>query len=192
MDGLHYYTTYIKFGLGRASYDAAQEIRNRHLTREEGVALVRRFDGEFPRKWFQENLDYMGHRPRRVLGRSSIGSAPPTSGSAKATRGSCVTGLLILVPARAGSKGLPGKNVKLLGGAPLLGWTARAIAELGCRGARGTVHRRSGDRRGRPSPRPGGAVPAPGPARHRSRRHAQVVEHAVAGSSPKNAGDRPR
>jgi N-acetyl sugar amidotransferase len=60
MDGLHYYTTYVKFGLGRASYDAAQEIRNRHLTREEGVALVHRFDGEFPRKWFQENLDYIG------------------------------------------------------------------------------------------------------------------------------------
>ena len=59
MDGLHYYTTYVKFGLGRATYDAAQEIRNGHLTREEGVALVRRFDGEFPRKWFQENLDYM-------------------------------------------------------------------------------------------------------------------------------------
>jgi hypothetical protein len=60
MDGLHYFTTYVKFGLGRASYDAAQEIRNGHLTREEGVALVRRFDGEFPKKWFQENIDYMG------------------------------------------------------------------------------------------------------------------------------------
>jgi N-acetyl sugar amidotransferase len=60
MDGLHYFTTFIKFGLGRASYDAAQEIRNHHLTREEGVALVRRFDGEVPRKWLQENLDYMG------------------------------------------------------------------------------------------------------------------------------------
>jgi N-acetyl sugar amidotransferase len=60
MDGLHYFTTFIKFGLGRASYDAAQEIRNHHLTREEGVSLVRRFDGEVPRKWLQENLDYMG------------------------------------------------------------------------------------------------------------------------------------
>jgi N-acetyl sugar amidotransferase len=60
MDGLHYYTTYIKFGLGRASYDAAQEIRNHHLTREEGVRLVHRFDGEFPRKYFSENLEYMG------------------------------------------------------------------------------------------------------------------------------------
>jgi len=60
MDGLHYFTTWIKFGLGRASYDAAQEIRNHHLTREEGVALVRRFDGEVPRKWLQQNLDYIG------------------------------------------------------------------------------------------------------------------------------------
>lgn len=51
IDGFHYYTTYIKFGLGRASYDASQEIRNRHLTRDEGVALVRRFDGEFPSRY---------------------------------------------------------------------------------------------------------------------------------------------
>ena len=45
IDDLHYYTTWIKFGLGRASYDASQEIRNRHLTRDEGVALVHQFDG---------------------------------------------------------------------------------------------------------------------------------------------------
>jgi N-acetyl sugar amidotransferase len=60
LDGLHYYTTYIKFGLGRASYDAAQEIRNGHLTREEGVALVHRFDGEKPTKYLAECLEYMG------------------------------------------------------------------------------------------------------------------------------------
>jgi len=60
IDDLHYYTTYIKFGLGRASYDASQEIRNRHLTREEGVALVRRFDGEVPERYFREIMDYIG------------------------------------------------------------------------------------------------------------------------------------
>jgi N-acetyl sugar amidotransferase len=58
-DGYHYWTTYIKFGIGRATYDAAQEIRNHHITREEGVALVHRFDGEFPRKYFGEFLDYL-------------------------------------------------------------------------------------------------------------------------------------
>ena len=40
-------------------------------------------------------------------------------------------GLLILVPARSGSRGVPGKNVKPLGGVPLLGWTARAIRASG-------------------------------------------------------------
>ncbi len=63
IDDLHYYTTYIKFGLGRASYDASQEIRNKHLTREEGVALVKRFDGEFPDRYFNEVMDYLEMDP---------------------------------------------------------------------------------------------------------------------------------
>ncbi|HPF98919.1 MAG TPA: N-acetyl sugar amidotransferase [Kiritimatiellia bacterium] len=60
IDDLHYYTTYVKFGLGRASYDASQEIRNKHLTREEGVALVRKFDGEKPQRYIKEVLEYIG------------------------------------------------------------------------------------------------------------------------------------
>ncbi len=60
IDDLHYYTTYIKFGLGRASYDASQEIRNKHLTREEGVTLVKRFDGERPERYLREVLEYVG------------------------------------------------------------------------------------------------------------------------------------
>ena len=67
IDGLHYYTTYIKFGLGRATYDASQEIRNRHLTREEGVALVRRFDGEFPSSTFKECMDFIGMKEDRFF-----------------------------------------------------------------------------------------------------------------------------
>lgn len=59
IDDLHYYTTRIKFGLGRASYDASQEIRNKHLTREEGVALVRKFDGEFPERYFRDVMDFI-------------------------------------------------------------------------------------------------------------------------------------
>jgi len=59
IDGFHYYTIYIKFGIGRATYDASRDIRNHHITREEGVALIRRFDGEFPQKYFKEILEYM-------------------------------------------------------------------------------------------------------------------------------------
>ena len=60
IDDLHYYTTFIKFGIGRATYDASQEIRNRHLTREEGLALVRRFDGEFPDRYLKEIMEHIG------------------------------------------------------------------------------------------------------------------------------------
>ncbi len=59
IDDLHYYTTFIKFGIGRATYDASQEIRNNHLTREEGVALVRRFDGEYPDRYIQDVMDFL-------------------------------------------------------------------------------------------------------------------------------------
>lgn len=59
VDMFHYYTTLIKFGIGRATYDAAQEIRNRKITREEGVHLVRRYEQEFPHKYFQEFLEYI-------------------------------------------------------------------------------------------------------------------------------------
>ena len=60
-DPFHYYTTLIKFGLGRASYDASQEIRNGKITRQEGVDLVKKYDNEFPSKYFQEFLNYVGY-----------------------------------------------------------------------------------------------------------------------------------
>lgn len=60
IDDLHYFTTHIKFGLGRATYDASQEIRNKHITREEGIALVRRFDGEVPHRYLKEVMDFIG------------------------------------------------------------------------------------------------------------------------------------
>lgn len=59
-DGFHFYLSYMKFGLGRASRDAQSDIRRNHMTREEGVALVRRFDGEFPRRHFHWFLEYLG------------------------------------------------------------------------------------------------------------------------------------
>ncbi len=59
IDMFHYYTTLIKFGIGRATYDAAQEIRNGKITREEGVQLARKYDQEFPKKYFKEFLEYI-------------------------------------------------------------------------------------------------------------------------------------
>ena len=58
-DPFHYFTTYIKFGLGRATYDAAQEIRNDKIDRQEGINLVKRYDDEFPKKYFKDFLEYI-------------------------------------------------------------------------------------------------------------------------------------
>ncbi len=58
LDGIHYYLGFIKFGIGRATSDSAHEIRDKHITREEGIRLVKRFDGEFPKKHFREFLEY--------------------------------------------------------------------------------------------------------------------------------------
>ncbi len=59
LDGFHYYLSFIKFGIGRATSDSAHEIRDNKIERDEGIALVRQFDSEFPNKYFQEFLDYI-------------------------------------------------------------------------------------------------------------------------------------
>jgi len=59
MDGFHYYMRYIKLGLGRCIEDAAHEIRDGLLTREEGIALMNKYEGEFPAKYFKEFLEYL-------------------------------------------------------------------------------------------------------------------------------------
>ena len=60
LDGFHYYLMFIKFGFGRCTSDAAHEIRDGHITREEGLALVKKFDGEFPDHYYREFLEYCG------------------------------------------------------------------------------------------------------------------------------------
>ena len=59
IDPFHYFTTLIKFGIGRCTYDAAQEVRNGKITRDEAVNLVKKYDTEFPSKYFAEFLDYI-------------------------------------------------------------------------------------------------------------------------------------
>ena len=59
IENLHYYTTYIKFGIGRTTFDAGQEVRNENITREEAIGLVEKFDHEFPKKYFTDYLKYL-------------------------------------------------------------------------------------------------------------------------------------
>ena len=59
IDDLHFYTTFIKFGIGRATYDVSQELRNDHLSIDEGKKLIKKYDGEFPDRYIDEIMKYL-------------------------------------------------------------------------------------------------------------------------------------
>jgi len=59
IDDYHYYTTFVKFGIGRTTYDASQEIRSGDINRDEGVALVKKYDGEYPDRFEKEIFEYL-------------------------------------------------------------------------------------------------------------------------------------
>ena len=59
-ESLHFYCHYIKFGIGRTRFDASQEIRNGHITRDEAISLAAKFEGEFPKRYQQDCLEFMG------------------------------------------------------------------------------------------------------------------------------------
>ena len=66
-DGFFYYTRFIKYGIGRTTLDAAQEIRNKHITKEEGKRLILRYDGEYPSKYENEFYDYISMTKNEFL-----------------------------------------------------------------------------------------------------------------------------
>ena len=41
-------------------FDASQEIRNGHITRDEAISLAAKFEGEFPKRYQQDCLEFMG------------------------------------------------------------------------------------------------------------------------------------
>jgi hypothetical protein len=86
IDDLHYWTTHVKFGIGRATYDAAQEIRSGEITREEGVALVHRFDGEWPARFEDELMAYLSI-PTSALERWMVAGWRPRNFGAKLATG---------------------------------------------------------------------------------------------------------
>lgn len=55
---LHAYMMYLKFGFGRATQDAGIEIRRGAMDREQGLSLVRMFDGAYPEFWESQYLEY--------------------------------------------------------------------------------------------------------------------------------------
>ena len=67
IDGFFYYTSYIKFGVGRAMSDSTSDVRHGHLTKEEGKALIKKFDGEYPQKYENDFFNYISMKKNEFL-----------------------------------------------------------------------------------------------------------------------------
>jgi N-acetyl sugar amidotransferase len=60
MHGLHDYLKYVKYGFGRATDHACIDVRNNRLSREEGLKLVKQYDGKYPNYSVDEFVKYSG------------------------------------------------------------------------------------------------------------------------------------
>lgn len=57
---LHDYLKYVKYGFGRATDNACLDIRLGYINRDEGMRLVRRYDGNLPKLAIKEYLKFTG------------------------------------------------------------------------------------------------------------------------------------
>jgi len=64
--GLHDYLKYVKYGFGRATDHVCIDIRNGRLTREQGIELVKKYDGKYPNYGVSEFIKYSGLLKREV------------------------------------------------------------------------------------------------------------------------------
>lgn len=60
VDGCDFWWMYLKFGFGRATRWCSRMIQLNRMTREQGLRLVRAYDGEFPEMYLPQVLDYVG------------------------------------------------------------------------------------------------------------------------------------
>jgi hypothetical protein len=58
-NGIHDYMKFVKFGYGRTTDHASKDIRAGHMTREQGIALVRRYDHVKSRRDLDRWLRYV-------------------------------------------------------------------------------------------------------------------------------------
>lgn len=58
MQDLHTYLQFVKFGFGRCTSDASIEIRRGRMSREQGIEVVKKLDGQFPLEYLPVYLDY--------------------------------------------------------------------------------------------------------------------------------------
>ena len=64
--GLHDYLKYVKYGFGRATDHACIDIRNKRLTRDQGIEKVKAFDGKYPHYGIQSFIEYSGMSKKEI------------------------------------------------------------------------------------------------------------------------------
>lgn len=57
--GVHDYLKFLKYGFGRASDHASLDIRNKRISREEGIQLALKYEGKIPTKYLSEYLKFV-------------------------------------------------------------------------------------------------------------------------------------
>jgi N-acetyl sugar amidotransferase len=66
MHGLHDYLKFVKYGFGRATDHACIDIRNKRMTRQEGLELVKKYDGKYPHYGINEFIKYSGMSKKEI------------------------------------------------------------------------------------------------------------------------------
>ncbi len=64
--GLHDYLKFVKYGFGRASDHACLDIRNKRMTRDKAVELVKEYDGKYPHWGINNFIEYSGMTKEEV------------------------------------------------------------------------------------------------------------------------------
>jgi len=68
LQDLHMYMAFVKFGFGRCTADVCIAIRDGWMNREEALAWVEQYDGEFPWKYLAEYLEYFDMKREEFFG----------------------------------------------------------------------------------------------------------------------------
>lgn len=59
IDHLYYYMQFIKFGFGRCLRDASRLVQNNHMSREDALNYIKKYDGEFPNNHLDKVLNFL-------------------------------------------------------------------------------------------------------------------------------------
>lgn len=64
--GLHDYLKFVKYGFGRATDHVGIDIRNNRMSREEGLELVKMYDGKYPHYGVKNFIEYSGMSKKEI------------------------------------------------------------------------------------------------------------------------------